>query len=104
MKEAQNKDVVLKTLQKAIEGKRLLTKDGRLLSIRWGFIDRGGHKLEFVDYITQHIYYLAPYIGATERFRELIKQSEKNDWFMGNTEELSRMVAILSDISYCRNC
>jgi phage terminase large subunit GpA-like protein len=93
MKEQQNKDVVLKTLQKAIEGKKLLTKDGRLLSIRWGFIDRGGHKLEFVDYIAQNIYYLAPYIGATERFRELIKQSEKNDWYLGNTEEFSRMVA-----------
>ena len=66
-------------------------KDGRRIGIMKGFIDRGGHRSELVDYICDKLLGFDPYIGDP-RFdtpgKEMVYDTGKG-WFFGKTELLS---------------
>jgi phage terminase large subunit GpA-like protein len=68
------------------------TTDGRELYIGMALWDRGGHKANYVDYCTSRMRGFAPYIGSTGKLDPLIKQSDKNGIYWGNTDNLSRVV------------
>lgn len=89
----QSKEEVFDIVRERIERKRLYTADGRELFINFGLMDRGGHKSAFVDYICQNTPYLYPYIGAVTKLHPLIEKNDKEGIYLGNTENLSRIVA-----------
>lgn len=70
---------------------KYVKRDGTELSVFYGFIDRGGHRRDDVDYICAHSTYLQPYIGSTRKDAPLITVS-KGGFHMGNTRLLSRTV------------
>jgi len=74
-----------------------LRKDGTELDIWFGFMDRGGHRPEDVDYICNHIPQIKPYIGmARVDFKKpVVEQSSNGIWWMGQSMILSREVTAL---------
>jgi hypothetical protein len=66
-------------------------KNGTVMPILAGLIDRGGHRSGDVDYIVDHSPSIGAYIGSTQKLSPLIEQ-KKSGHYHGNTENLSRIV------------
>jgi len=83
-----NKEAVLELL-----GKELLAYVPS--TIRIGFIDRGGHRAELVDFLVKKIPWLEAYIGSTtiNPKAPLVSKSKTAEHYMGQTQLLSEQVA-----------
>jgi len=81
----------------AVFAQKYRRKDGRELEIYFGFIDRGGHRPDDVDYICQRIPQIKAYIGATriDFKKPIIELSANGHWYMGQSMMLSREVTAL---------
>lgn len=64
-------------------------------TIRFGFIDRGGHRSDLVDFLVEKIPWLHAYIGATRinPKEPYVKESTTANHFMGQTQLLAEEVA-----------
>lgn len=82
--------------QKVIEdiGQPLKKKNGESCRITFGFIDRGGHRSGYVEYLCDHIPWLHAYVGNTriDPKQPLIKKSRTGNFYLGQTELLSEIV------------
>lgn len=69
-------------------------RDGTELEIWFGFLDRGGHRPEDVDYICQRFTQIKPYIGMSrvDFKKPVVEQSSNGEWWMGQSMILSREV------------
>jgi hypothetical protein len=83
---------IQRRINRRCEGGAYHTQDGRQLYITMALWDRGGHKANFVDYCVARMPQFCAYIGSVEKLSPLIKQSDKNGIYWGNTENLSRIV------------
>ena len=72
--------------------KPYIRSDGVELPIYFGFIDRGGHRAQAVDYLCTRLPWLHPYIGSPREAAPLIERSKTSSHYMGNTKNLSRIV------------
>jgi phage terminase large subunit GpA-like protein len=96
MESDQAFDSVLDKVRERMFRKKLITVDGRTLPISFGLCDRGGHKANYVDYITCRIDFFHSYIGAPSKIHPLIL--EKGGFYFGHTENLSRIVGHDADL------
>ena len=80
-------------------GRPLTSRDGKIFSIRLGFIDRGGHRPDDVDFITRRIAFLHAYHGLTylDPKKDLIFKSDNGEFFLGQSESLSEYVGMLME-------
>ena len=71
-----------------------IRKDGTELEIWFGFLDRGGHRSEDIDYICQRFNQIKPYIGSSrvDFKKPVVEQSSNGEWWMGQSMILSREV------------
>lgn len=80
-------------------GEPFRRKDGKVVQVSGGFIDRGGHRQDLVDAIcNMSTVRLLPYIGAakwTKQRRELVWESSTGDFWLGKTEQLSEKVGTM---------
>ena len=82
---------VFETFTKEINRYPYQKKDGTVLPIFAGLVDRGGHRSGDVDYIVDHSPNIGAYIGSAQKLSPLIEQ-KKSGHYHGNTENLSRIV------------
>lgn len=78
-------------------------RDGRSLSIHWGFVDRGGHRADDVDYITEHLPEWHGYVGLTQvdYKRPMISHSEQGPFWVGQSQLLSiNMTQVIASSRY----
>jgi phage terminase large subunit GpA-like protein len=70
---------------------------GSQANIRLGFVDRGGHRPEHVDYICSHNSTFQPYIGLTRPNlqKDLVYKSDSGGHWLGQSERLSEMTSKL---------
>ena len=92
-KEQRNKSAVYDAVMEELK-KPLIKENGDACGITFGFIDRGGHRSKYVDYLCSHIHWLHSYIGATriDPKQPHIRKSDKGNFYMGQTELLSEIV------------
>ena len=89
-------DTVLKGM---FGGRELKRKDGAVLSPRLGFIDRGGHRPEDVDFLVSNISFLQAYVGLRypDPKKELVYKSDNGNFWLGQSEVLSEYVGLLME-------
>lgn len=94
---ADREKMLAAVLKGLIGGEELKRRDGVKLGIRMGFIDRGGHRPDDVDFLVSRISFLQAYIGfpRTDPKRDLIFKSDTGNWFMGQSEQISEFVGML---------
>jgi hypothetical protein len=70
--------------------------NGQVADFKYGFIDRGGHRADDVDYITARYPGLRAYIGDNriDEKKPLIRKSDHGDFYLGQTELLSDLTGI----------
>lgn len=73
------------------------------LNFARGFIDRGGHRAELVDYICDRLFNFDPYIGANrdDPAKEMIYDSGKG-YYIGKTELISDLVGAHLKMKSCK--
>jgi phage terminase large subunit GpA-like protein len=78
-------------LRAAIYAEPFRRRDGRQLDMRMGFIDRGGHRADDVDYICEHMPEFEPYIGLArpDPKKPLVDVSADGRHYNGQTQSLS---------------
>jgi len=93
MKDSQfsNPAIVFQTFMEELNRFPYQKKNGTVMPILAGLIDRGGHRSGDVDYIVDHSPSIGAYIGSTQKLSPLIEQ-KKSGHYHGNTENLSRIV------------
>ena len=71
--------------------------DGTEADWKFGFLDRGGHRSEDVDYISTHMHNIEPYIGLAkiDEKKPVIYKSEKGNFYLGQSELLSDFTGTL---------
>ena len=80
-------------------GDPYIRKDGKALEMYFGFIDRGGHRPEDVDYICERIPGLKAYIGSPrpDFKKDFVEESRTGSHYMGQSMRLSREVTQIMD-------
>jgi len=77
---------------------QFLRKDGRKLELQDAFIDRGGHRPDDVDYITEKFPKIRAYIGSpkVDYAKKMIEESKTGPHFMGQslrlTDEMGKII------------
>lgn len=82
---------VLKTVSEAIFSRVYRREDGVEMGVIGYLIDRGGHRADDVDYIVERVPNCEAYVGLTRNDpkRPWIYKSEKDNFYLGQTEEMS---------------
>ena len=103
MKEQQYKDVsnVFIKFYNEISTDKMLWQDNSEAWFSCGFIDRGGHRSEQVDYICSKIPNLFAYVGLTkpDSKQSLFYESKNGPFFLGQTELISKITGSIIDSS-----
>lgn len=91
----KDRSEIFSLFQEELLSKPLTREDGASLNIKFGFIDRGGHRPADVDHLCNNIPWLHGYIGSTIVNPKLpmIKKSEKESFYLGQTQLFSEQVA-----------
>jgi phage terminase large subunit GpA-like protein len=92
-----NKETMLNGFIKEFFSRPFVKRDGTVMPVRLGFIDRGGHRPDDVDYIVSKIGFLHAYIGLTysDPKKELVFKSDTGNYYLGQSEQLSEFVGNL---------
>jgi phage terminase large subunit GpA-like protein len=93
-----DKNKMVETVIRGIfNGEKLIRKDGAIIESRLGFIDRGGHRDNDVDYLVSKISFLQAYIGLTrtDPKKELVYKSDNGPFWLGQSEAISEYVGML---------
>lgn len=99
MVDYKDRYAVFKKVVSGIYTQPPLRKNGMEMRIQHGFIDRGGHRPEDVDFICERLHWLDPYVGLTQvdyRKPDLRKtNSGDGEFYLGQSELLSDQVGKL---------
>lgn len=88
----KNKEEILQLIIRHLVSEIPPRADGVRLNISCGFIDRGGHRHKDIDYLCSRMMFLNAYTGTTNNRAPLIERSKNGAYFLGHTENLSKMV------------
>ena len=91
-KDYENPADVYKIVYESIYGKPLIKRNGNIIPVLAGIIDRGGHRANDVDYLVSHNQNWNAYIGASTKTAPLIER-KPSGIYHGYSENLSRIVA-----------
>lgn len=82
--------------KESLQNDVLYWPNGMVADFKYGFIDRGGHRADDVDYIVGRYPGLQAYIGDTriDERKPIIRKSETGNYFIGQTELLSDLTGV----------
>jgi phage terminase large subunit GpA-like protein len=92
-----NHQSVYANFKNALYAEPLKWQDESIADWRAGLLDRGGHRLDDVDFICQHMQNVKPYVGAAkyDDKKPSIYKSEVGNFFLGQPQMLSDFTGTL---------
>lgn len=97
IQEYKDKQLMYAKFKSDLYAEPMLWPDGTAADYKKGFIDRGGHRAEDIDYICERMHNLDPCIGLTkpDDKKPLVWESDKADYYWVQTETLSDLTGTM---------